>query len=56
MISTALRLRAATAGAAPPAPLAEFGAGMAEALRARWPALGNGAVRWRGVVDAPQPQ
>lgn len=45
-ISTVLRLSEATAGVPVLEPLARFGTGMAKALRARWPGLADGAIRW----------
>src|ERR671933_414046 len=53
LVSTTLRLHQASAGVAVLEPLAELGGHMSEALRARWPELGDGALRWPGVVGAP---
>jgi hypothetical protein len=43
LLSTMLRLHS---GSASIAPLATFGKAMADALRARWPELGDGAIQW----------
>ncbi len=53
LISTTLRLHQASAGIAAFAPLADLGAQMAAALQARWPELGDGALRWPGVAGVP---
>ena len=54
MISTALRLHHATASIPALASLSVFGAGIADVLQARWPELGDGSLRWRGVVAPPR--
>lgn len=53
LISTTLRLQRVSAGSATCEPLAELGGKMAVALQTRWPQLGDGAIPWPGVVDAP---
>jgi len=53
LISTALRLRRASVGVTALKPLAELGGGLVKALRVHWPDLGDGALRWPGVVGAP---
>jgi hypothetical protein len=50
VLSTTLRLRQTSAGVAALAPLADLGALMNEALRARWPTLGEGAPPWPAAV------
>src|ERR687884_218905 len=52
LISTTLRLHHASAGVAVLKPLVELGGHMSEALRARWPELGDGALHWPGVIGA----
>jgi hypothetical protein len=51
LISTALRLRQTTAGIAGLAPVSDLGGAMAARLQARWPELGDGALRWPGDVE-----
>lgn len=53
MISTAIRLHDATACVTALTPLAELGASVAGTLRRRWPEVGNGTLRWPGVVTMP---
>jgi hypothetical protein len=51
LISTTRRLHQATADVVALAPLAELGAQMAATVQARWPELGDGALRWPGAAD-----
>jgi Phosphotransferase enzyme family len=53
LISTTLRLHQASTRVAALAPLSELGGRMSEELRARWPALGDGAPRWPAAVTKP---
>jgi hypothetical protein len=51
MVSTALRLRDTTAGIPSLRPITELGSRIAEAVQARWPELGDGAIPWAAVAD-----
>lgn len=53
LLSTASRLHQVSAGVAALEPLAEFGGRLSDKLRIRWPEVGDGALDWPGVIDAP---
>jgi hypothetical protein len=49
IVSTCLRMHQTAAAVPEYAPLAEFTQSLAEAFRARWPYVGNGAIQWPGA-------
>jgi hypothetical protein len=53
MLSTTRRLQQTSAGVAALAPLTDLGARMSEALRARWPTVGEGAPPWPAAASVP---
>ncbi len=52
LLSTTLRLHQTSAAAAALTPLADLGGRLSEALRARWPTLGEGAPNWPAAAPA----